>query len=83
MRHLYNKVGKLAIKKFMKESYRQIKDEWQLAQTLSQENEEIRRCAFQSLNLTTETEAALKHTYKDCIFFRKMLQGGKFLVISG
>ena len=76
MRHLYNKVGKLAIKKFMKESYRQIKDEWQLAQTLSQENEEIRRCAFQSLNLTTETEAALKHTYKDCIFIGCQLPMG-------
>ena len=76
MRQLYNKVGKPTIKKFMKESYRQIKDEQQLAQTLSQENEEIRRYAFQSLNLTTETEAALSHTYKDCIFIGCQLPMG-------
>ena len=36
--------------------------------TLHQEQTEIRRCAFQSVNLTAETKLALEHTYRDCLF---------------
>ena len=39
----------------MKESYKQIKDDSQLVQALHQECEDIRRYAFQSINLTAET----------------------------
>ena len=60
----------------MKEAYRQIKDDCQLAQVLCQEEEEIKRCAFQSINLTAMTESALSHTYKDCIFIGCQLPMG-------
>ncbi|MCR4593069.1 MAG: hypothetical protein K5672_07950 [Bacteroidaceae bacterium] len=60
----------------MKESYRQIKDDRQLPQILRQENEEIRRYAFQSINLTIETELVLAHTYKDCLFIGCQLPMG-------
>ena len=57
-------------------SYEQIRDEWQLAQVLDQESEEIRRHGFQCVNLTAETEKALLHTYKDCIFIGSQLPMG-------
>lgn len=60
----------------MRESYKQIKDDWQVAQTLHQECEEIRRYAFQSVNLTAETDLALSHTYRDCIFIGCQLPMG-------
>ena len=52
----------------MSENYLQIKDDWEVARVLHQEQTEIRRCAFQSVNLTAETKLALEHTYKDCLF---------------
>ncbi len=52
----------------MSQNYRQIKDDWQLAQLLHAEEECIRRCAFQNVNLTAETELALRHRYTDCLF---------------
>lgn len=55
-------------KENMSENYQQIKDDWEVARILHQEQEEIRRCAFQSVNLTAETELALSHTYRDCLF---------------
>lgn len=60
----------------MRDSYKQIKDDWQLAQVLHQESEEIRRHVFQCVNLTAETEKALLHTYKDCIFIGSQLPMG-------
>lgn len=52
----------------MSENYLQIKDDWEVARVLHQEQTEIRRCAFQSVNLTAETKLALEHTYRDCLF---------------
>ena len=60
----------------MRDSYKQIKDDWQLAQVLHQESEEIRRHVFQCVNLTAETEKALLHTYKDCVFIGSQLPMG-------
>ena len=62
--------------RYMRDSYKQIKDDWQVAQTLHQECEEIRRYAFQSVNLTAETDLALSHTYRDCIFIGCQLPMG-------
>ena len=36
----------------MSENYRQIKDDWQLASVLHKEEGELRRYAFQCVNLT-------------------------------
>ena len=52
----------------MSENYTQIKDDWEVARVLHQEQGEIRRYAFQSVNLTAETKLAMSHTYRDCIF---------------
>ena len=52
----------------MRENYTSVKDDWMVAKVLHQPEEEIRRCSFQSVNLTSETELALSHTYRDCIF---------------
>lgn len=49
-------------------NYTEIADDWQLAQVLHQDTPEIRRCAFKDVNLTAETDLALSHTYRDCIF---------------
>ena len=52
----------------MSENYTQVKDDSEVARVLHLDQEEIKRCAFQSVNLTAETELALSHTYKDCLF---------------
>lgn len=40
----------------MSENYTQVKDDWEVARVLHLDQEEIKRCAFQSVNLTAETE---------------------------
>lgn len=60
----------------MRQNYNQIKDDWQLAKILRQSEKEIRRCAFQCVNLTAETEMAMSHTYRDCIFIGCTLPQG-------
>lgn len=60
----------------MRENYKKIKDDWQLAKVLHSEKEIIKRCAFVSVNLTAETALALSHTYKDCIFMGCTLPKG-------
>lgn len=52
----------------MRENYREIRDDWQLAQILHERKPQIKRCAFQNVNLTSESELSLSHTYVDCIF---------------
>lgn len=52
----------------MQRNYEKIKDDWQLARLLHSDEEWIERCTFVSVNLTAETELALKHRYKDCLF---------------
>lgn len=59
-----------------RENYSDIRDDWQLAKLLHRTGTEIRRCAFQSVNLTAETDLALSHTYHDCIFLGCTLPEG-------
>lgn len=51
-----------------KHTYDEISDDWQLAKVLHIEDKELRRYAFKGVNLTAETDQALRHTYNDCIF---------------
>ncbi len=60
----------------MRENYREIRDDWQLAKVLHEENPIISHCAFQNVNLTAETELAMSHTYCDCIFIGCTLPQG-------
>jgi len=60
----------------MRENYISIKDDWELAKVLHQSEKEIRRYAFQVVNLTAETELALSHTYRDCLFIGCSLPKG-------
>lgn len=60
----------------MRENYTSIRSDWTLAQLLHREEEEIKRCAFLCVNLTAETDLALSHTYKDCIFLGSALPVG-------
>ena len=52
----------------MSKKYIKVNDDWELADALHQEEEDIRRHAFLGMNLTAESELALKHTYTDCLF---------------
>ncbi len=60
----------------MRQNYKEINDDWQLAQVLHDETELVRRCAFKSVNLTAETELAMRHRYEDCIFLGCTLPKG-------
>ena len=60
----------------MSENYREIRDDWQMAKVLHEDAETIKRCAFQNVNLTAETDLALKHKYVDCIFIGCTLPTG-------
>ena len=59
-----------------RQNYKDIRDDWQLAKVLHQQEEEIRRCAFQNVNLTAETTLSLSHTYHDCVFLGCTLPKG-------
>lgn len=48
--------------------YTPIKDDWEVSKTLHLEEQELRRYAFMSVNLTAESELALSHSFRDCIF---------------
>lgn len=52
----------------LRQNYQEINDDWQLAEVLHQKEEAISHCAFKDVNLTAETEFAMRHTYVDCIF---------------
>ena len=52
----------------MRANYQKITDDWQLAKVLHREEETLSRLAFVAVNLTAETEQALRHQYRDCIF---------------
>ena len=60
----------------MPKNYHKITDDWMLADILHQEEENIRRCAFVSVNITADTELALSHTYQDCLFLGCSLPKG-------
>ncbi len=56
--------------------YREIADDWQLAEILHNEERVITHCAFKDVNLTAENELALSHQYVDCIFLGCILPKG-------
>ena len=60
----------------MRKNYTKVTDDWQLANVLHQEEEVIRRHAFMAVNLTAETEHALRHSYTDCLFLGCALPSG-------
>lgn len=60
----------------MRDRYRQIKDDADLVQLLQQPEAELRRYAFQNVNLTSVSELALKHFYRECLFLSCRLPMG-------
>lgn len=70
----------------MTEHYRVVRDDLQLSALLHTEGPVVSHCAFQDVNLTAETQLALAHTYRHCIFvgctlptgFDKQTQGCLF-----
>ena len=60
----------------MRDSYRQIKTSEELAQLLQQPEQELRRYAFQNVNLADLAEQALKHSYRECLFLSCRLPMG-------
>ena len=60
----------------MQRNYKHINDDWKLAELLHGKEEEIRRCAFKDVNLTSESDLALSHSYTDCIFLGCTLPHG-------
>ena len=60
----------------MRERYKQIKTEVELAQILEQPEQELRRIAFQGVNFVEFEELSLKHTYRECLFLSCRLPMG-------
>lgn len=52
----------------VEKKYKQVKDDARLAEVLGSEVTELRHMAFQCVNMTADSEAALAHTYRDCLF---------------
>lgn len=52
----------------MRANYRTIRNPEQLAELFATADAEIRRCAFQQVDLTLQADQALAHTYRDCLF---------------
>ena len=60
----------------MRERYKQIKTEAELAQLLEQPEPELRRIAFQGVNFMEFEELSLKHFYRECLFLSCRLPMG-------
>lgn len=60
----------------MRDRYTQIKNNTELVQLLQQEEQELRRFAFQNVNFTDVSELALKHFYRECLFLSCRLPMG-------
>jgi len=60
----------------MRDRYKQIRNEDELAELLAQPEEELRRIAFQNVDLTTLPELALAHVYRECLFLSCRLPMG-------
>ena len=60
----------------MRKKYIKVLDDWQLADVLHQTEETIHRHAFIGSNLTAETELALAHRYRNCLFLGCALPQG-------
>lgn len=60
----------------MRDRYQQIKSDDELVQLLNQPGQELRRYAFQNVNLTDVAELALRHFYRECLFLSCRLPMG-------
>ena len=60
----------------MRDRYKQIKDNSELAQLLDKHAPELCRYAFHNLNFTEISELALKHSYRECLFLSCRLPMG-------
>lgn len=60
----------------MSENYRSIRNAEQLQTLLSESPEEVRRVAFQQVDLTPCAELSLSHSYRDCLFIGCVLPMG-------
>lgn len=60
----------------MRDRYKQIRNGDELAELLAQPEEELRRIAFQNVDLTTLSELALAHVYRECLFLSCRLPMG-------
>ena len=60
----------------MRDRYKQIKTEAELAELLAQPEEELRRIAFQNVNFMDVEELSLKHSYRECLFLSCRLPMG-------
>ena len=60
----------------MRDRYRQIKNNNELAELLNQPEQELRRFAFQNVNLADIEELALRHSYRECLFLSCRLPKG-------
>ena len=52
----------------MRDRYRQIKNDAELAELLNQPEQELRRYSFHNLDFTAVTELSLRHFYRECLF---------------
>ena len=59
-----------------RDRYQQIKTDEELIRLLDQPGQELRRYAFQDVNLTDVTEMALRHFYRECLFLSCRLPMG-------
>ena len=60
----------------MRDKYRQIKNNAELASVLGQPEQELRRFAFQNVNFCDAEELALSHSYRECLFLSCRLPMG-------
>ena len=60
----------------MRDKYRQIKNNAELAIVLGQHEQEMRRFAFQNVNFCEVEELALRHFYRECLFLSCRLPMG-------
>lgn len=60
----------------MRERYKQIKANAELAEVLEQQEPELRRFAFQNVNFCDAEELALSHSYRECLFLSCRLPMG-------
>ena len=60
----------------MRDKYRQIKNNAELAIVLGQHEQEMRRFAFQNVNFCDVEELALRHFYRECLFLSCRLPMG-------
>lgn len=60
----------------MRDRYRQIKNNNELAELLNQPEQELRRFSFQNVNFTDVEDYALRHFYRECLFLSCRLPMG-------